>query len=126
MNKHPFYYLSSCDTCHRILGQLPVEKLELINIRESPPDLHQLKLLKDKAGSYRALFNTRAQLLKSMSLDEKPVTEEDFLTLLMQHYTFLKRPVALVNDNIFIGNNPDTIEALVNALTHAKCHLRDK
>lgn len=116
MNKYPFYYLPSCDTCQRILGQLPVDKLELINIKESSPDLHQLKLLKEKAGSYRALFNTRAQLLKAMSPEEKPDSEEDFLTLLMQHYTFLKRPVALVNDTIFIGNSPITVQALVNEI----------
>lgn len=116
MNKHPFYYLSSCDTCQRILRQLPADELELINIKESPPDLHQLKLLKEKAGSYRALFNTRAQLLKAMSQEEKPDSEEEFLTLLMQHYTFLKRPVAMVNNKIFIGNSPDAVEALIKAL----------
>lgn len=116
MNKHPFYYLSSCDTCQRILKQLPVDKLELINIKETPLTSEQLERLKERAGSYFALFNTRAQLLKSMTPDEKPVTEEDYKTLLLKHYTFLKRPVALVHDQVFAGNSAATIEALIKEL----------
>ena len=42
--------------------------------------------------------------------------EEDYKKLLLEHYTFLKRPVAVLEDTIFIGNSKKNIEALKQAL----------
>jgi arsenate reductase len=116
MKTYPFYYLKSCDTCKKIIDQLPADKLDLINIKDNPLTREQLKELRDMAGSYEALFNTRAQLLKDMQASEMPVHEEDFLQLLLQHYTFLKRPVAIVNQKIFIGNSPKNVLELKTEL----------
>lgn len=116
MQKFPFYYLKSCDTCLRILKQLPKENLELINIKESPLTESQLTQLKDLAGSYKSLFNFRAQKLKELSDDLKPVTEDDFLQLLLLDYTYLARPVAIVENIIFVGNRPEIVDALKSKL----------
>jgi arsenate reductase (glutaredoxin) len=114
--KYPFYYLKSCDTCQKILRSLPQEKLILINIKDTPLDEKDLEQLKMKAGTYQALFNTKAQLLKSLAPEDKPVNEEDFRKLLLEHYTYLKRPVALIRDQIFIGNAVDTTTNLAEYL----------
>jgi hypothetical protein len=34
----------------------------------------------------------------------------------LEHYTFLKRPVVLVDDTIFVGNAKKTVEAAKAAL----------
>lgn len=61
--------------------------------------------------SYEALFNKRARLYKERNLKDKTLLEEDYLNLILEHYTFLKRPVIVNNDAIFIGNSKKTVEA---------------
>ena len=36
--------------------------------------------------------------------------ESDYKTLILKHYTFLKRPVLILKNKIFIGNSPKIIE----------------
>ena len=67
-------------------------------------------------NSYETLFNKRARLYKSEGLKDNNLTEEDFKTLLLKEYTFLKRPVFIVNDKIFVGNSKKTITALKEIL----------
>jgi arsenate reductase len=71
----------------------------------------QLSNLKDLAGSYEALFSKRAQLYKSEGLKDKNLTEDDFKNYILKHYTFLKRPVLVYNNQIFIGNSAKTVAA---------------
>ena len=110
--KYTFFYLKSCDTCLKILKQLPQNKLNLVNIKEYPLKAEQLEYLHSFSHSYESLFNFRAQKLKLLTAQEKPVGEEDFKKYLLEDYTYLKRPVILVEDKIFIGNSPQNIEQL--------------
>lgn len=68
------------------------------------------------AGSYEALFSRRAMKFKSMGLKDKPLSEDDYRQLIIDEYTFLKRPVFLLNGKIFIGNSAKTVEAVKNEL----------
>ena len=46
-------------------------------------------------------------------------TEADYRRLILEEYTFLKRPVFWVGDSLFVGNAPKTIAALKAAIaTH--------
>ena len=38
--------------------------------------------------------------------------EDDFKALILDHYSFLKRPVFIDGDRIFIGNDKKTVEFL--------------
>lgn len=107
-----FYYLSTCDTCKRIIKELQLsEDFKMQDIKKDPVNAEQLEELKSKSGSYEALFSRRARLYKEQNLKEKNLSEEDIKDLLLTHYTFLKRPVILYNDHIFIGNSKKTIAA---------------
>lgn len=112
-----FYYIKTCNTCLRILKelQLPVNA-ELIDIKENELTVKQLELLKDKAGSYEALFSKRAKLYKEMGLKDMTLSEKEFKHYILEHYTFLKRPVLVVNDAIFIGNSKKTVATAKLAL----------
>ena len=68
--------------------------------------------MKELAGSYESLFSRRALKYKSMGLQDKNLTEDDYRTLILSEYTFLKRPVTITGKKIFIGNAPKTVEAL--------------
>lgn len=71
----------------------------------------QLEELKKMAGSYEALFSRTAMKYKSMGLRDKILSENDYKDLILEEYTFLKRPIIIYNREIFIGNSIKTIEA---------------
>ena len=111
------YHLSSCDTCRRILSTLPaVPGMVMQDIKSEPLEAGDLASLRDLAGSYEALFSKRARLYRERGLKDKSLGEADFRDLLLEHYTFLKRPVIVVEDQIFIGNAKKMVEAAVKAL----------
>lgn len=106
------YYLSSCDTCKRILKELaPLDNFDLQDIKTDMLTETQLEELRALAGSYEALFSKRARLYKERNLATNALGENDFKALLLEHYTFLKRPVILANNSIFIGNSKIVIAA---------------
>lgn len=107
-----FFYLSSCNTCKRIMNTLPLrEGIERIDIKKNPLNIRQLDALHSLSGSYEVLFSKRAQLYKHRDLKNQSLTEEDYRSLLLEHYTFLKRPVLIYDTTLFIGNTPKIIEA---------------
>ncbi|GAA4110675.1 arsenate reductase [Aquimarina addita] len=111
------YHLSTCDTCKRILKELnPPADYTLQDIKKNPVTQDELQEMYDRSQSYEALFSKRAQLYKKRGLKTQKLTEEDYKNLLLEHYTFLKRPVILINDQIFIGNAQKTVEAAKNEL----------
>ena len=76
----------------------------------------QLKEMRDMIGSYEALFSRRALKYKELGLKDKKLTEEDYQRYILHEYTFLKRPVIIVNDKIFVGSDNKTKEATKKAL----------
>jgi arsenate reductase len=112
------YYLASCDTCRKIIKSLPnCDSLAFHDIRQNPiseEDLEQMYLL---AGSYEALFSKKAQLYKSLGLKDKNLTELDFKKYLLEHYTFLSRPVFIINNKIYIGNSQKNILEVTKVLS---------
>jgi len=111
------YYLSTCSTCNRILKELS-GNFELQDIKLNPVTVVQLDEMYNLSSSYEVLFSKRAQKYKSMGLKEQNLQEEDYKNLLLQEYTFLKRPVFLVNDTIFVGNSKKVINSLIDHLSN--------
>ena len=107
-----FYYLSSCDTCKRIAKELSIDNsITQIDIKKNPITNSQLVELYQITGSYEDLVNKRAQLFKHNNLKNQNLNEEGYRALLLEHYTFLKRPVLLHDKIIFIGNSAKTVLA---------------
>ena len=69
----------------------------------------QLEKMKEMAGSYEALFSRVA--LKYKTLDPKPTKESEYKKLILEEYTFLKRPVIINGKQIFVGNSKKVVEA---------------
>ena len=110
MNK--IYYLSTCDTCKRILKELePLDEVHLIDIKADPITEEQLQEMEQLAGSFEILFSKRARLYKERGLKDKSLSENDFKNLILEHYTFLKRPVMIFNGQIFVGNAAKVVAA---------------
>lgn len=111
------YHLSTCDTNQRILKELkPGKEVLLQEIKSEPVTAKQLDEMKSLAGSYGALFSKVARKYRQLGLHEKELTEKEYRKYILEEYTFLKRPVIIVDDQIFIGNTARTVEAAKAAL----------
>ncbi len=111
------YHLSSCSTCKRILNELePSSAYILQDIKQDTITEEQLDEMRELAGSYEDLFSKRAQLYKDKDLKNEDLDEDNYRNLILEHYTFLKRPVIINNDKIFIGNSKNTVAAAKKAM----------
>ena len=107
------YYLSTCSTCNRIIKELSLDSsFDFHDIKSNKITTDQIEEMKKMSGSYESLFSKRAMKYKSMGLKDKELSETDIKKLILDEYTFLKRPVILLNDAIFVGNSKKTIEAV--------------
>ncbi|CAD0003223.1 arsenate reductase family protein [Flavobacterium salmonis] len=115
MNK--IYYLASCDTCRKIIKSLPKDNdLVFHDIKQNPITETELEEMYQLSGSYEALFSKKAQLYKSMDLKNKSLTEADFKKYILEHYTFISRPVFIIDGKIYIGNSQQNILQVMKAL----------
>ena len=111
------YHLSSCSTCQRIIKELNINSsFELQDIKTQKITESQLKQMKDLSGSYESLFSRRAMKYKELGLKEKILSEDDYRDYILSEYTFLKRPVLLIDEEIFVGNAKKTVENAKKAL----------
>lgn len=111
------YYLSSCDTCKRILRELdPPSAFILQDIKQESITEQQLEEMKELAGNYEALFSKRARLYKERNLKDQTLSDDSYRNLILEHYTFLKRPVIINNDEIYIGNSKKNLEAAESSI----------
>ncbi|MEC8273992.1 MAG: ArsC/Spx/MgsR family protein [Bacteroidota bacterium] len=109
------YHLTQCSTCQRIFREVNW-KGQMQEIRTEKISKEQLDQMAKMSGSYESLFNRRAMKYKSMGLKDKALSEMDYRQLILEEDTFLKRPVFIVDDKIFVGNSKKTIEALYSVL----------
>lgn len=110
------YYLGTCSTCARIIEELGLKnkKFEFQDIKTDKITAAQLSEMKKLSGSYESLFSRVA--LKYKTLNPKPSTEAEYKQLILSEYTFLKRPVIIAGDQIFVGNSKSTVAAAKAAL----------
>lgn len=116
------YYLSNCTTCQGIIKETGMlredeeEKFEVQDIKLERITSVQLDEMKKMAGSYKALFSRRAMKYKELGLKDKKLDERAYRNFILEEYTFLKRPVVIINDKIFVGSEKKTVEALKKAV----------
>ena len=115
------YSLKTCSTCQCILKTLNLRSdFQIQDIKETPLSVNDLEKLKSMTGSYEALFSKRAKLYKEKGLKNEKLIEKDYKHYILEHYTFLKRPIIVYEEEIFIGNSSKNIESAVTALSDEK------
>lgn len=106
------YYLKTCDTCRRILKEIPTDDFILQDIKTQPITVKQIEEMQALSKSYEALFSRRSKKYAAMDLRGQELTEQDYKQLILDEYTFLKRPVVIFDGRIFIGSDKNTVDAL--------------
>jgi len=111
------YYLSTCSTCQKVLNQIKApESFQMQDIKTSSITTEQIEEMKMLSGSYESLFSKRAMKYRSLGLNDQNLGEEAYKKWILEEYTFLKRPVFIVKDKIFIGNSKKEIAAFLSEI----------
>lgn len=117
--QNKIWYLSTCTTCKRIMDELKLgDDFQKQDIKAEAMTEEQIDLLISKAGSAEALFSRRAMKFRQRGLHEQELSEADYRSLILEEYTFLKRPVLLINGEIFIGNSKKVVAAAASLLNN--------
>ena len=115
------YTIGHCTTSLALFEETGLDKLigpkfTLQNIKFEKITPEQLDEMKKRPGSYEALFSRRAIKYKEWKLKDKKLTEIDYRKYILDEYTFLKRPVIIWDDKIFVGSEKKTVEAIKREL----------
>lgn len=115
--KNKIYYLSTCSTWKRIATELHFdESFERQDIKTEKITPSQIEEMAKLAGSYEKIFSRIARKYREFELKEKNLTEQDYKKYILEEYTFLKRPVVILGDKIFIGNSKKNLLALADSI----------
>lgn len=117
MNK--IYYLSTCDTCKRILKEvMPDDSIVLQDIKKQHISASELDEIHEVlGGTYEDLLNKRSRVYQSEGLKEQDLSEQDLRGWILKEYSMLKRPLAFIDGEVFAGNGKATVAALKTKLS---------
>ena len=112
------YYLSTCSTSKRIIETLELRNKDFIfqDIKFDPVTDSQLSEMYKLTDTYEALFSKIARKYRELGLRNLNLQEADFKKYILQEYTFLKRPVVIIDKQIFVGSCKTNVEILAQAL----------
>ena len=112
------YFLSTCSTSKRIISELDLRNKDFVfqDIKTASITEDQLQEMHDLAGSFEALFSRIARKYKELDLKNKNLNEADYKDFILKEYTFLKRPVVIIDREIFIGSSKANVQSLSDAL----------
>jgi arsenate reductase-like glutaredoxin family protein len=81
------------------------ESIALVDIKKDMYTHEDIQAMFALTGAYEHLFSKRSQNFVAKNLKETIQSDADYGKLLLQDYTFLKRPILIFDRRIFIGND---------------------
>ena len=94
------------------MQDLDLNDWELQERKSAPVTEEQLAEMYAKTKSYEDLFSRKSTQIKSRGINIKSLKEDDYKNLLLDHYSFLKRPVFITDDAIFVGSEKSNLQLL--------------
>lgn len=101
-----FYWLANCTTCQKAKRRLERHRVSITrfrDIREEPLLREEVEKLAKMLGGANELFSRRAIKYREMKLNERELSEEEMIELMTAEYTFLKRPILVINGKASAG-----------------------
>lgn len=99
------------------MSETGTDGFEVIDVKEQIISESDLDLAKNKIGSYEGLFNKRAIKYRQQGWNEKHLSDAEFKALILKEYTFMKRPLYFIDNEVFAGNAKKTVEAIQSKLS---------
>ena len=119
---HKIYHLGNCTTCQAIIKETKIKDKDFImqDIKHEKITPVQIDEMKKLAENYESFFSRRAIKYRELGLTNKTLSEKDYRRFILDEYTFLKRPVVIIDDKIFAGSEKKTVAALKEAVSKLK------
>ena len=112
------FYLKTCNTCTRIINELNLDSSFVFReIKSNPITIKEIEVIHDLSKNYESIFNKRAKLFSEKKLKNMILTELEYKNYILENYTFLKRPVIITGNKIFIGNSKKNVLELKKHLS---------
>lgn len=106
MKKIQFYWLPNCSTCQKaknFIERHGIREYELRDIKENPLAREEVEQLAEMLGGAENLFSKRAIKYREMKLNERSLSSAEMLDLMTDEYTFLKRPILVIDGKAEAG-----------------------
>lgn len=106
MRNAVLYWLPNCSTCKKAAQFLENQNVKISdfhNLKENSLSREEIEKLAEKVGGADELFSRRAQKYRAMRLNERELSDDEMLDLMASEYTFIKRPVLILNDKAIAG-----------------------
>ncbi len=101
-----FYWLPDCTTCQKAKRRLERHRVSVTKFRDLKDESllrAEVEELAKMLGGADELFSRRAVKYREMKLNERELSEEEMIDLMADEYTFLKRPILVINDKATAG-----------------------
>lgn len=104
------YFLSTCDTCKKIMKQVGVTSdFEMVDLKSHSFSSTELDLFLSVLPNPYDLINKRSILYRELNLKGKELSRNEVVSLIKQHYTLIKRPIFVLDNEVFIGNSSSVV-----------------
>ena len=90
-----------------------LDSWEQVDIKKNNITAQDLDKIASLSGGYEAVFSKRSRKYRAQNLHERTLEEKDFRQLILDEYTFLKRPVWIAGDQVFVGNSKKVVSDLL-------------
>jgi arsenate reductase (glutaredoxin) len=111
------YTLSSCNSCVEMLKEAkPTKDVEIIDIKKEGISEEDLDYAAEQLGSYEVLFSRKAVKYRTEGWSQKTLKEKDYRKLILSEYTFLLRPMTIINGKVTIGKTKAALDSLKSNL----------
>ena len=115
--KNTIFYLSNCGTCKKVLDEIKPDKSVILqDIKTEKITDKQIEEMAKLAGGYEPIFSKIAMKYRSLGLNEMKLSEADYKKYILEEYTFLKRPVIVYNNKIYVGSSKSSVTAAKAAM----------
>jgi len=101
-----FYWSPNCTTCQKARRRLDRHRVSVTkfrDIKEEPLEREEVEKLVKMLGGTSELFSRRAVKYREMKLHERELSDAEMIDLMATDYTFLKRPILVINGKATAG-----------------------
>ncbi len=106
MKEVKLYWMPNCSTCQKAASWLErrgVKVTEFRDIKENSLSRVEVEELVKMLGGPGELFSKRAVKYREMKLNEREVLLAEMMELMTDEYTFLKRPIMVIDGKAVAG-----------------------